>query len=332
MQRGSLPLLFTVGFTLVALPARAIIVAPSDNQTIPTPVNGNGQNLENNVGTFNGASGIYIGNGWVLTADHVGAGNPNFDGTTYSYDGTSGQQLTTPDSTGVSDLYLFHLTTSPPLPSMNLSSTSGATLAASATSVVMYGDGQGLTSTTVNYYNTATNPYTVSSIATPELGYSTGSGMALRAGANFIDNSGVVNDGVGPTTSIITYFNPLYHNGGGTIAGAQAAVGDSGSAVFAQTASGSYQLVGMTFAAGSDLSASANQPASNTIVYNSNSFTGDGTTTSDSITAAADISAYLPQIEAVTGVPEPSTAWLLGVPAAAVLALGWRRSGATQKP
>ena len=84
----------------------------------------------------------------MLTADHVGAGNPVFPGVNgnqpFTYDGTSGRQLTTPDGTGQADLYLFHLTADPALPNMALSGMGGSTLAMNKTSVVMYGHGQNL--------------------------------------------------------------------------------------------------------------------------------------------------------------------------------------------
>jgi len=62
-----------------------------------------------------GASGVYLGNGWVLTAAHVGASNFTVDGGTYLAVPGSAQNV------GTADLTLFQISTSPSLPSLTLS-------------------------------------------------------------------------------------------------------------------------------------------------------------------------------------------------------------------
>src|SRR5579859_7852203 len=78
-----------------------------------------------NVGQIGGgASGVYLGGGWVLTADHVGVGTIVLSGTTYYPDGKA-LQLTNSDGSLI-DLVLFHLTAAPPLPSLSLVSNTPA--------------------------------------------------------------------------------------------------------------------------------------------------------------------------------------------------------------
>jgi hypothetical protein len=69
------------------------------------------------VGNVNGASGVYMGNGWVLTAAHVGAGTFLLGGSSYSAVSGSAQNI------GTADLTLFQISTQPSLPSLTLSLT-----------------------------------------------------------------------------------------------------------------------------------------------------------------------------------------------------------------
>ena len=65
------------------------------------------------VGSMNGASGVYLGNGWVLTAGHVGSGNFTLGGNTYNYAGYSytGFTYTTNGTNYPVDLNLFQICT-----------------------------------------------------------------------------------------------------------------------------------------------------------------------------------------------------------------------------
>jgi hypothetical protein len=86
------------------------------------------------VGTVNGASGVYLGNGWVITAAHVGAGDFTLNGVTYSIVSSSIQNV------GTVDLTMFQITEVLSLPSLTIStSTPGI-----GTSVVMIGYGGGI--------------------------------------------------------------------------------------------------------------------------------------------------------------------------------------------
>jgi hypothetical protein len=106
----------------------------------------------NYVGTVNGAgsfaSGVYLGNGWVLTAAHVGAGTFNLAGTNYPMVPNSAQSI------GTSDLTLFQVYPCPVLPALPLSS-SDPKVYSSQVAAMGYGDGGANTNETWGY-NTVT--------------------------------------------------------------------------------------------------------------------------------------------------------------------------------
>jgi hypothetical protein len=68
-------------FTAVSV-ARAVVMVDVSG-THPGGTGETGYGLENYVGQIKGASGIYLGNGWVLTAAHVGAGTFTLNGASY---------------------------------------------------------------------------------------------------------------------------------------------------------------------------------------------------------------------------------------------------------
>ena len=104
------------------LPAVAVIVAVPDNVTSPvnlhqtTPANGAPWDHIGNIVGANG-SAVYLGNGWAITAKHVGVtGNFELNGTTYTSSGPSVELA------GV-DMELFQLDTIPPEPGVRLRET-----------------------------------------------------------------------------------------------------------------------------------------------------------------------------------------------------------------
>ena len=104
--------------------AQAVIIVTGDgsgNTTAPSDDPG-----FTSVGSVNGLSGVYLGNGWVLTANHVGSGPMVFDGVTYpavpgSWQRLSGSGPTPPDlavlrMVGDPGLPVTALATAPPPP------------------------------------------------------------------------------------------------------------------------------------------------------------------------------------------------------------------------
>ena len=212
-----------------------------------------------NVGLINGAaSGVYIGNGWVLTAAHVGAGNIELNRVVYPFDG-NWQRLTNSDGTQT-DLVVFHLSQFPPLPSLVLTTTTPTPL--SVVDLIGYGHIAGSAETSIF-------PYT---------GFYWSVGAFKSWGNSRVSSGGVVvlNAGLGNVTLITTQFSQPGSPGATSDEG-QATAGDSGGGVFQHSASG-WQLVGMT-----DLITQQPGQTNNTSVY--------GNTT-----LSADIATYRPQI------------------------------------
>jgi hypothetical protein len=106
------------------------------------------------VGSDNGASAVYLGDGYVLSAGHVGAHNFILDGYTYNLIGSS-------QGFGTADLSLFKIDTTSTtghlltLPTLSLETTAPSV----GNSVVMigYGNSQGETWATNTIYETGQN-------------------------------------------------------------------------------------------------------------------------------------------------------------------------------
>jgi len=97
------------------------------------------------VGTVNGASGVYLGNGWVLTAGHVGAGTFTLDGTSYDLMAGTGTVEGFSSGAATADLTAFKLATSPDLPPLAIATTLPLPLSnnQSGSKIVMIGYGGG---------------------------------------------------------------------------------------------------------------------------------------------------------------------------------------------
>jgi hypothetical protein len=195
-----------------------------------------------------GPSGIYLANGWVLTAAHVGAQDIYFGGTQYHYDGQS-YQLTNTPSGSPADMVLFHLSTVPNLQPLALASTS-PTLN-SQVDMIGFGHNAGAPTNTAGL-----------------TGFTWSASGVKSWGNNKISQSNVeVYDGVGTNISFVTDFDSL--GLGQTSDEGQATVGDSGGAVFQHTSSG-WQLAGMMYA----IDGPSNQPP-NTSMYGDQTFSAD---------------------------------------------------------
>ncbi len=223
-----------------------------------------------NVGGVNGASAIYLGSGWVLTAYHDGSGNPIFGGVTYPL--ASSQRLTNSDGSGT-DMLLLHLGASPSLPTLPLALASPAGLSP----VDFIGMGKIAGSAQTNF-----GAYT---------GFYWSNNGFKSWGNNKVQSGGVqiINAGFGNVTAFPTDFTGpgVVGPGAQTSDECQAAAGDSGGGVF-QLGGAGWQLAGMIDA----IEAFPDQPA-NTSVY------------SDA-TLAVDIATYRNEILTIirrTGLP-----------------------------
>ena len=247
----------TIGFLMLSIfPLRAIVDANSQANT-NAPADGVPWA---NMGNVNGASGIYVGAGWVLTAWHVGANDILLNGAFYHYDGTV-NRLTNSNGTGT-DLILFHLSTLPPLPRLTLASRTPSP--SSVVDFVGFGHISGSTQTLIN--------------GAPGFYWSTGGFKSW--GNNRVNVGGVttINAGAGDVVAFNTDFSAP--GLGQTSDEAQAAAGDSGGGVFQQGGS-TWQLVGVI----DTIDVSPTQPG-DTAVYGN-------------LTYAADMATYGPQVTAI---------------------------------
>ncbi|MFD0894338.1 trypsin-like serine protease [Luteolibacter ambystomatis] len=247
-----------------------------------------------NIGTLNGASAVYLGNGWVMTAAHVAGSLPatvNFGGTNYSTQSGTFNRLNNHGTGGMTvdtDIVLFRLATDPGLATLNISASTPTV----GSPVVMIGNGRDRAAgPTFWNVNTGTDPWTWTelpdSTGANEAGFKELGSQSIRWGTNAIDSVGVNADaGFGTVRSMVTVFNDP-----GTTHEAQAAVGDSGGAIFYKNGS-NWELTGMFNAVGTF----SGQPGNTAALGNA--------------TYIADLSFYRNDILTITGIPEPATTGL----------------------
>jgi len=280
--------------------ARAVVintVTGTGNTTAPADNPG-----WSNVGLLGSGTGVYLGDGWVLTTAQVGGGSIVLDGVTYAMRTGSAITLTNnaePGKSASSDLLLFQLTSTPAgLPSLSIAS--GATTV--STSVTMIGAGRDRGSFTQWTVDNTTTPWTWTEVSSGgnAAGYQTVGSRTMRWGTNDVTTSHTwFQDG-----SVDSFvFATTFEDSGSPSTEAQATSGDFGGAVFRKTG-GSWQLAGIMLAA----EGYSGQPDPDTTAIYGNTM------------LAADLSFYRSQIVAV--VPEPSSATLC---VAALIAFAMRR-------
>jgi hypothetical protein len=262
--------------------APAVVIKGGDgtgNTTAPTDDPG-----WSNVGALNGASCVYLGDGWVITASHVGAGSVTFGSSSYAAVASSYTRLYDPNNPSqAADLIMFQLQTPPAeLAGVSVSSTEPNTSQNSQIDAIGYGLNRATNETFWNSsWSVVSGP-----VAGGHAGYYAGSGAAKRWGANTLAGQQSVDDGHGITDTWATVFNSS-----GADNEMQAAVGDSGGGVFYKRGN-SWELMGIMLAVG----VYANQP--------------EGTAVFGDATYIADLSVYsgeIAQTMAGSVVPEPST-------------------------
>ena len=298
------------GAVLLALvasnPARAVVVDQLGGGNFTAPADDPGWN---NVGAIWVGGGVYLGDGWVLTADHIGSGSGfTLGGTTYSMVAGTGHQLTNNGVAGVSastDLYLFRIDGRPNVPNVTIASVG----AQPGDTVTMIGRGRNQETTLTSWtVNTNTWSWSVSPPATNPnyFGFQTTSAQDKTWGTNVIAATGWLSEGTGQPD--LMALATTFTHGPGAVAGeGQVVWGDSGGGVFVKQG-GRWNLAGIIIAQ----DVFANQPFA-TAVY------GD-------LSYFADLSFYRDQIVTIT-VPEPGAGTQLAVAAAAAL-VAWGASRA----
>lgn len=288
--------LAALGLMTTANRADAVIVAGSAvtfNTSAPPPEPGLGWD---NVGVLNVGSGVYLGNGWVLTANHVGGGSIALDSGTYAMEANSGRRLMYPavGSQVTTDLYLFRLATDPGLPWVTLAAQTDP-----GDLVIMIGNGL------------------TRGAAIGTTGYALNASKTMAWGLNTIDSK--VDFGVAGSSDYVKGYSTLFAPGGSARSwseSGQATVGDSGGAVFRLNLANSWDLAG--------------------IIIGRNGVSDGPVTFGTSRTYIADLPAYRDQIVQITAVPEPAAGLLaaIGLLAAAGAKAGrWRRRwGEARRP
>ncbi len=196
-----------------------------------------------NVGIRGGLHTIvYVGNRWVLGANHPGFGDVSFDGIDYSPIPGSKVRIVHPADATLADMQMFRLQDDPGLPPLVVATATPAV----DDEVTLVGNGRNR--------GAATSWMGID-------GWEWGPGQSLRWGTNRISDDDELVLG---TQSFEVAFDPV-----GTADECEGVTGDSGGAVF-QKVGGSWELAGILFAS----LAAGGQP-SQTTLYGNRSYAAD---------------------------------------------------------
>ena len=227
-----------------AAPSRAVLIATGDgtgNVTAPADDPG-----FVNVGTrTTGLTVLYVGYGWVLTANHVGAGDVILAGQTYKAVPNSAVRLFNQDGTKA-DLLLFKLASWPPVPNLVIASQT---------------PGVGTVATLIGNGADRGEAIVWNGIA----GFSWGTTNTIRWGTAPVAEQPL---NLALAGSVTRAFTTIFIKGARSFA-AQAAVGDSGGAAFVKV-NGVWELAGVMVA----IDTYDGQPAS-TSLYGNHTFAAD---------------------------------------------------------
>lgn len=224
------------------------------------------------VAALGDLTGVYLGGGWILTADHV---PPDRDAVIEGvvYPAVVGSRIVLETTPGVpADLALYKIQGDPGLPWLALSTTPPMP----GETVVMAGQGWNR-GATLSYWNSSWQP--VAPAMAAFTGFVRGSDRALRWGHNTVIAASVPVVLGGKTT---TSFRTLFDDSAFAFSDeAQAVQGDSGGAVFLER-SGSWELAGVMFT----VATYTNQPA-DTAVYGTETY-------------SVEIAGYAEEIDEIT--------------------------------
>jgi hypothetical protein len=238
------------------------------------------------VGSLNGGTGTHIGDGWILTANHVGAGDISLEGTYYTY--IPGSEIRLETSPGeYADLLMFRVYPKPNLPALAIRSAPPAV----GDPVLMVGDGR-------NRGDAITHDPFGPGIDPPELsGWDWMPTSSLRWGLNTAE---VVHPiPIQGTTVFKTDFDEV----DAILFESQAATGDSGGGVFTYDPLRNVELAGIMIG----ITIEFGQDPTSTLYTNE--------------TVIASLDVYRDQIsQNIINAPEPSGGLIVGVGMLSLLA------------
>jgi hypothetical protein len=217
-------------------PSSAVLIATGDgtgNATAPADDPG-----WDNLGTRGNLSAIYLGNGWVMTANHVGIGPVTFGGQLYQEIPGSKERFENPD-TSLADLIVFKIDTDPGLPSLTISQTTPSVN--DVITMIGHGRNRGASTSWMGLN-----------------GFLWGAGYDMRWGTNKVTSIGEFELS---TEAFIVTFDDIPPTPGKHEAGA--ASGDSGGGAFIKSG-GNWELIGVLYA----VSSYQGQPSSSTVEGN----------------------------------------------------------------
>lgn len=254
-RRCCAAVLLVVG-ALVA-PAGAVVIATgSDTPNLLPPGNDPGWD---NVGRVGNASGVYLGNRWVITANHVNGGSLRLsDGREFAATVGTSARLPAVGASQNPDLRIFRLAEDPGLPSLSI-----ATAAPSVgEKVMMIGAGVDRATQLHGWQPSLFQWNEVPLRNATFLGFSLLSTSHMRWGLNYVDSASTLR--ADQTFEFSTSFDrpsvPFE---------AQAVLGDSGGGVF-HLNDGAWELAGLMLT----VQLLGNQPGG-TVVFGDRTFVGD---------------------------------------------------------
>lgn len=280
-------LFFSVLFLLSALDAYAVFIAsgtPNANTTQPA-----GDQGWSSMGIYNGAGAAYLGNGWFVTAGHLGAAatTVKFDSVNYAIDSSSWTRITNSNGS-YADARLFRLAS--PSAILTPGAQINSEVLSTGTSLTMIGYGRNVSSIVTNQYTTGSGAKRQTQT---QVRYYEGTTSQMKWGVNEISGFSNSFESVGFGFYSDVFVTTLYTNK------AQALDKDSGGGVFVyDDVSGKYLLAGIMIGA-------VRYSDTNGIF----AVTDTGNSSLNSKTYSVNLSAYSDQINQV--IPEPATAVLL---------------------
>ncbi|MBC2595604.1 trypsin-like serine protease [Ruficoccus amylovorans] len=238
MFRRSLILTLSLVLTPLFCPALVNSGNPGGNRTAPTGQDGQPTDPGfANMLVIRGGAGVYLGNGWVLTARHITPGMIILNGEKRMREEIIGKMYKFKNA----ELMLIRLKETPDLPTVKIASSTPAV----GTEVVMIGAGRrSQDHLTFWQVSQASNPWTWTEVTDPQqanmAGVVTDPGGLMSWGTNRIS---AVNPASAMGELLVTDFsaNPAER----TAFEAQAVSQDSGGALFAQDEKGEWVLTGI---------------------------------------------------------------------------------------